>query len=40
MEKYNALSAFGNENNIDQEANANNVSFTIKDTNVYVLVVI
>ena len=40
MEKYNALSAFGNENNIDQEANANNISFTIKDTNVYVLVVI
>ena len=37
--KYNTLSAFVNENNIDQEVNANNISFTIKDTNLYVLVV-
>ena len=37
--KYCVLSVAGNENNINEDANANNVIFTIKDTKLYVPVV-
>ena len=37
--KYCVLSAAGNKNNINEDANANNIVFTIKYTKLYVLVV-
>ena len=37
--KYCVLPAAGNESNINKDANANNIIFTIKDTKLYVLVV-
>ena len=37
--KYCVLSVAGNENNINEDANANNIIFTIKDTKLYVPVV-
>ena len=33
------MSVAGNENNINEDANANNVIFTIKDTKLYVPIV-
>ena len=36
---YCVLSAAGNENNINEDANANKIIFTIKDTKLYVPVV-
>ena len=36
---YYVLSVAGNENNINENANANNIVFTIKDTKLYVPVV-
>ena len=33
------MSIAGNENSINKDPNANNISFTIKDTKLYVLVV-
>ena len=33
------MSLAGNENNVNEDANANNFFFTIKDTKLYVLVV-
>ena len=37
--KYRVLSVAGNENNINEDANANNTNFTIKDIKLYVPVV-
>ena len=37
--KYCVLPAAGSESNINKDANANNIIFTIKDTKLYVLVV-
>ena len=37
--KYCVLPTAGNESNINKDANANNIIFTIKDTKLYVLVV-
>ena len=37
--KYRVLSVAGNENNINEDANANNTIFTIKDIKLYVPVV-
>ena len=37
--KYCVLSAAGNDNNINEDANASNIIFTIKDTKLYVTVV-
>ena len=36
---YRVLSVAGNENNINEDANANNIIFTIKDIKLYVPVV-
>ena len=38
--KYYVLSAAGNDNNINEKGNADNIIFTIKDTKLYVPVVI
>ena len=37
--RYCILSASGNKNNINEDANVNNIIFTIKDTKIYVPVV-
>ena len=37
--RYSILSASGNKNNINEDANVNNIIFTIKDTKIYVPVV-